>query len=136
VRALFGSRRRGRGRRAAPTARPWSRIAPRAARPRQPIAPEHLTDDEWLIAQRRRGDDFRRRLGVSAAGDYATANHGAAAAGAARVRGGLNAADFVRVVAVQRVTRSGLRGISDAAVAMARVEGLTAHAASIEARTT
>ena len=55
-------------------------------------------------------------------------------AGAARFRGGLTAADFVRVVAVQRVTRAGLRRIAGPAVAMARVEGLTAHAASIEAR--
>ena len=70
-----------------------------------------------------------------AAGDYATgSNHVLPTAGAARFRGGLSAADFVRVVAVQRLTRAGLRGIAGAAVTMARVEGLTAHAASIAAR--
>jgi histidinol dehydrogenase len=102
------------------------------------IAPEHLaTDDEWLIAQRpAAGTIFAGEWAPPAAGDYATgSNHVLPTAGAARFRGGLNAADFVRVVAVQRVTRAGLRGISGAAVAMARVEGLTAHAASIEART-
>jgi histidinol dehydrogenase len=55
-------------------------------------------------------------------------------AGAARFRGGLNAADYVRVVAVQRLTRAGLRAVAGPAVTMARVEGLAAHADSIEAR--
>jgi histidinol dehydrogenase len=101
------------------------------------IAPEHLaTDDAWLIAQRpAAGTIFAGAWAPPAAGDYATgSNHVLPTAGAARFRGGLNAADFVRVVAVQRVTRTGLRGIAGPAVAMARVEGLTAHAASIEAR--
>lgn len=101
------------------------------------IAPEHLaTDDAWLIAQRpAAGTIFVGAWAPPAAGDYATgSNHVLPTAGAARFRGGLNAADFVRVVAVQRVTRTGLRGIAGPAVAMARVEGLTAHAASIEAR--
>ena len=48
--------------------------------------------------------------------------------------GGLSAADFVRVSTVQRLTRAGLRRIAPAAVALARAEGLTAHAASIEIR--
>jgi histidinol dehydrogenase len=101
------------------------------------IAPEHLaTDDEWLVAQRPiAGTVFVGAYAPTAAGDYATgSNHVLPTAGAARFRGGLSAADFVRVVAVQRLTRSGLRGIAGAAIAMARVEGLAAHAASIEAR--
>jgi histidinol dehydrogenase len=101
------------------------------------LAPEHLaTDDAWLIAQRpAAGTIFVGAWAPPAAGDYATgSNHVLPTAGAARFRGGLNAADFVRVVAVQRVTRLGLRGIAGPAVAMARTEGLTAHAASIEAR--
>ena len=101
------------------------------------IAPEHLaTDDDWLVAQRPlAGTIFVGAWAPPAAGDYATgSNHVLPTAGAARFRGGLSAADFVRVVAVQRLTRAGLRGIAGAAVAMARVEGLTAHAASITAR--
>ena len=101
------------------------------------IAPEHLaTDDEWLVAQRpSAGTIFVGGWSPPAAGDYATgSNHVLPTAGAARFRGGLNAADFVRVVAVQRLTRAGLRGLARAATTMARVEGLTAHAASIEAR--
>jgi histidinol dehydrogenase len=101
------------------------------------IAPEHLaTDDGWLVAQRpRAGTVFVGSYAAPAAGDYATgSNHVLPTAGAARFRGGLNAADFVRVVAVQRLTRAGLRGIAHAALAMARAEGLSAHAASLEAR--
>ncbi len=101
------------------------------------IAPEHLaTDDEWVVAQRPlAGTVFVGAWAPPAAGDYATgSNHVLPTAGAARFRGGLSAADFVRVVAVQRLTRAGLRGIAGAAVTMARVEGLTAHAASIAAR--
>jgi histidinol dehydrogenase len=103
------------------------------------LAPEHLaTDDAWLVAQRPlAGTIFVGPWAPPAAGDYATgSNHVLPTAGAARFRGGLNAADFVRVVAVQRLTRAGLRAIAGPAVAMARVEGLTAHAASIEARRT
>ena len=46
---------------------------------------------------------------AQAAGDYATgSNHVLPTSGAARFRGGLSAADFVRVMSVQRVTRAGL----------------------------
>jgi len=102
------------------------------------IAPEHLaTDDEWIVAQRPlAGTIFAGPWAPPAAGDYATgSNHVLPTAGAARFRGGLSAADYVRVVAVQRISRAGLRGIAGASVTMARVEGLTAHAASIDART-
>jgi len=101
------------------------------------LAPEHLaTDDAWLVAQRpAAGTVFVGAYAAPAAGDYATgSNHVLPTAGAARFRGGLTAADFVRVVAVQRLTRAGLRGIAGTAMVMSRVEGLTAHAASIEAR--
>jgi histidinol dehydrogenase len=101
------------------------------------LAPEHLaTDDEWLVAQRpAAGTIFVGAYAPPAAGDYATgSNHVLPTAGAARFRGGLTTADFVRVVAVQRVSRPGLARLAGPAVTMARVEGLTAHAASIEAR--
>jgi histidinol dehydrogenase len=54
--------------------------------------------------------------------------------GAARARGGLSAADFVRVSTVQRLTARGIRRIGPAAIALAHAEGLSAHAASIEMR--
>jgi histidinol dehydrogenase len=56
--------------------------------------------------------------------------------GAAAGRGGLSAADFVRVSTVQRVTRGGLRLVGAHAIALAEAEGLHGHAASIRIRGT
>ena len=50
------------------------------------------------------------------------------------IRGGLSAADFVRVMAVQRVTADGLRRLAPTVISLARAEGLQAHAESIEVR--
>jgi histidinol dehydrogenase len=69
------------------------------------------------------------------AGDYAIgSNHVLPTAGAARFRGGLNAADFVKLVSVQRVTRRGLNTIAKTITTLARAEGLESHARSIETR--
>jgi histidinol dehydrogenase len=54
--------------------------------------------------------------------------------GAARFRGGLSASDFVRVMSVQRLTRRGLAGLAPTILPLARAEGLTAHARSVEIR--
>jgi histidinol dehydrogenase len=69
------------------------------------------------------------------AGDYAIgSNHVLPTAGAARFRGGLNAADFVRLMSVQRVTRRGLAHLAPTVTTLARAEGLQAHALSIDIR--
>ena len=69
------------------------------------------------------------------AGDYAIgSNHVLPTAGAARVRGGLSAADFVRQITVQRLTAKGLRRIGPSVMELARAEGLEGHARSIEIR--
>jgi histidinol dehydrogenase len=69
------------------------------------------------------------------AGDYAIgSNHVLPTAGAARVRGGLSAADFVKQITVQRLSRRGLLTIGPCVIALAQAEGLTAHAASIMVR--
>jgi histidinol dehydrogenase len=69
------------------------------------------------------------------AGDYAMgSNHVLPTAGAARFHGGLNAADFVKLVSVQRLTRRGLGRLSRTITTLARAEGLEAHARSIESR--
>ena len=68
-------------------------------------------------------------------GDYATgSNHVLPTMGAAAARGGLSAADFVRVSTLQKVTPGGLRRIAPAAITLAEAEGLTAHAASMRIR--
>jgi histidinol dehydrogenase len=70
------------------------------------------------------------------AGDYAIgSNHVLPTAGAARFRGGLNAADFVKLVSVQRMSKRGLAAIGGTITTLARAEGLEAHARSIELRT-
>ena len=76
------------------------------------IAPEHAMCDRETVARRltRAGTVFVGTHSAQAAGDYATgSNHVLPTAGAARFRGGLSAADFVRVNSVQRLTRKGLR---------------------------
>jgi histidinol dehydrogenase len=55
-------------------------------------------------------------------------------AGAARARGGLSAADYVRQITVQRLSEAGLRRIAETVMTLAAAEGLQAHAASIAVR--
>jgi histidinol dehydrogenase len=101
------------------------------------IAPEHLVVDREALTQRPivAGAVFVGAFTAQAAGDYATgSNHVLPTSGAARFRGGLSAADFVRVMSVQRVTRAGLQRLAPTIVPLARAEGLRGHAESIEVR--
>jgi histidinol dehydrogenase len=101
------------------------------------FAPEHLVVDRESLARRplTAGAVFVGLFTAQAAGDYATgSNHVLPTAGAARFRGGLSAADFVRVMSVQRITRDGLSRLSGIILPLARAEGLDAHAESIEVR--
>ncbi|CAN5523030.1 histidinol dehydrogenase [soil metagenome] len=103
----------------------------------QRAAPEHVVCDTAAVADRltRAGTVFVGGHSAQAAGDYATgSNHVLPTSGAARARGGLSAADFVRVQTTQRLTAGGLKHISAGAVALAEAEGLSAHAASIRIR--
>jgi len=101
------------------------------------LAPEHLVVDRESLTRRSltAGAVFVGPYAAQAAGDYATgSNHVLPTAGAARFRGGLSAADFVRVMNVQRVTRAGLARLAATILPLANAEGLTAHAESIEVR--
>jgi len=101
------------------------------------LAPEHLVVDRDALVRRpiTAGAVFVGPYTAQAAGDYATgSNHVLPTAGAARFRGGLSGADFVRVMAVQRLTRRGLAGLAPTILPLARAEGLTAHARSVEVR--
>jgi histidinol dehydrogenase len=100
-------------------------------------APEHLVVDDDGVAARIRcaGSLFVGGWSAQVAGDYAIgSNHVLPTSGAARVRGGLSAADFVRQITVQRVTRAGLARIGPSVINLARAEGLTGHAESIVVR--
>jgi histidinol dehydrogenase len=100
-------------------------------------AAEHVVAGTESIARRviNAGAVFVGGWTAQVAGDYAIgSNHVLPTAGAARYRGGLNAADFVKLISVQRLTRRGLNAIGGTVTTLARAEGLEAHARSIEAR--
>jgi histidinol dehydrogenase len=100
-------------------------------------APEHLVcdDDRTAAAVRCAGAIFVGSYTPQVAGDYAIgSNHVLPTNGAARFRGGLHAADFVRVSMVQRMTENGLRALAPTVTTLARQEGLEGHARSIEVR--
>jgi len=101
------------------------------------IAPEHLTvdDDSDVPAVCNAGSIFVGDYSPQSAGDYAAGpNHVLPTAGAARFRGGLSAADFVKVITVQKFFREGLREIAPVVTSLAETEGLRAHAQSVRVR--
>ena len=101
------------------------------------FAPEHLVVESDALIDRPivAGAVFVGPYTAQAAGDYATgSNHVLPTAGAARFRGGLSAADFVRVMAVQRLTADGLARLAPTIVPLAKAEGLRAHAESVQIR--
>lgn len=101
------------------------------------LAPEHLVVDgeARVSAYRTAGTIFVGPWSAQASGDYCTgSNHVLPTGGAGRFRGGLSAADFVRVFTVQRLTRAGIRRIGPSVIALAEAEGLEAHARSVRAR--
>jgi len=100
------------------------------------IAPEHLTTTrEKLPGIVSAGSIFLGDYSAQAAGDYGSGpNHVLPTGGAARFRGGLSVFDFVKVVTVQEISRAGLRKIAPSLLALAKAEGLRAHARSIELR--
>ena len=101
------------------------------------FAPEHLSlhHPELLPLIRHAGGIFLGAASPEAAGDYAAGpNHVLPTSGAARLRGGLSSADFVKVIATQSLTKRGLRDLSSTVTILARAEGLEAHARSVEVR--
>ncbi|MBZ5514267.1 MAG: histidinol dehydrogenase [Acidobacteriia bacterium] len=103
------------------------------------LAPEHLTllDDAVRFLDRieSAGSIFLGGCSPVAAGDYASGtNHILPTGGAARLRGGLSAADFVKAISVQKLSRRGLARLRPAIVTLANAEGLKAHAYSVDVR--
>lgn len=101
------------------------------------FAPEHLSllDPSLLDQIQHAGTVFLGENSPESAGDYvAGPSHVLPTSGAARLRGGLSAVDFVKVIAVQELSRVGLERLTLAIVALARAEGLEAHARSVEIR--
>ncbi len=101
------------------------------------FAPEHLSihDPSLLPGIRHAGSVFVGPFSPEAAGDYASGpNHVLPTSGAARLRGGLSAADYVKVISVQKLSPKALQALTPSITTLARAEGLEAHARSVEVR--
>jgi histidinol dehydrogenase len=101
------------------------------------IAPEHLSVEQKSDIERvnSAGSIFVGQYSTEAAGDYASGpNHILPTSGNAAVRGGLSVNDFVKVITVQELSKTALRELEPAVTALARAEGLEAHARSVETR--
>lgn len=101
------------------------------------FAPEHLSlhDASLLGKIRNAGTVFLGEHSPESAGDYAAGpSHVLPTSGMARLRGGLSAADFVKVIAIQDLSAAALRELGPTITAIARSEGLEAHARAVEVR--
>jgi len=103
------------------------------------FAPEHLSlpeDAENLLKKiHSAGTVFLGPWGAQPLGDYATgSNHVLPTGGWASKRGGLSAADFVKCISVQTITRNGFNHLADAVETLAESEGLTAHRNAVRIR--
>src|SRR5205807_4312235 len=100
------------------------------------LAAEHITvDASDLTLIRNAGSVFVGAYSPQAAGDYASGpNHVLPTGGAARLRGGLSVADYVKIISVQHLSADALRDLAPTITTLARAEGLEAHARSVEVR--
>jgi len=103
------------------------------------VAPEHLSipsASKSLIEKlSEAGSVFLGPWSAQPIGDYASGtNHVLPTSGWARARGGLSVADFVKCSSTQEISRAGLQRLAPVVTAMARAEGLEAHARAIEVR--
>jgi histidinol dehydrogenase len=104
------------------------------------IAPEHvevLTEDPEAVCERidNAGAIFLGPYSPVAVGDYAAGpSHVLPTGGTARWASGLSANDFQRRSSILSFTREGLAHMAGEVRELARREGLTAHAASVDVR--
>jgi histidinol dehydrogenase len=104
------------------------------------LAPEHLelaVDEPQILFDqvRHAGSVFLGRHTPEAIGDYvAGPNHVLPTGRRARFASGLSVLDFMKRTSFIACDRDSLAAIGPAAVALARAEGLPAHAASVEVR--
>ena len=103
------------------------------------VAPEHLSvplASQALVEKlSEAGSVFLGSWSAQPIGDYASGtNHVLPTSGWARTRGGLSVSDFVKCSSTQQISRAGLRTLAPVVSAMARAEGLEAHARAVEVR--
>jgi histidinol dehydrogenase len=103
------------------------------------FAPEHLSlphkGEKLLRKIHSAGTIFLGPWSAQPLGDYATgSNHVLPTGGWARKRGGLSAADFVKCLSVQNISKSAFLRLADTVETLARSEGLLAHRNSVRIR--
>ena len=103
------------------------------------FAPEHLSvpenTEQYFQRIRSAGTVFLGPWAAQPLGDYATgSNHVLPTGGWARKRGGLSAADFVKCISVQTISRSGFLRLADTVETLAESEGLMAHRNAVRVR--
>ncbi|MGA8095580.1 MAG: histidinol dehydrogenase [Steroidobacteraceae bacterium] len=103
-------------------------------------APEHLILEvraprRWLEQVVSAGSVFLGNWSPEPMGDYCSGtNHVLPTYGYARAYSGLSVLDFVKRITVQELSPAGLRSLGPVAVALARLEGLDAHAGAVTRR--
>ncbi|MBS0388674.1 MAG: histidinol dehydrogenase [Proteobacteria bacterium] len=111
-----------------------------AAQVADDYAPEHLllqTRAPRALLDRinTAGSVFLGPWSAEPLGDYCSGtNHVLPTYGHARACSGLSVTDFMRSMTVQELSADGLQSLGPVAVTLARLEGLDAHAAAVEAR--
>jgi len=103
------------------------------------VAPEHLSipavNKKLIEKLSEAGSVFLGPWSAQPIGDYASGtNHVLPTSGWARARGGLSVTDFVKCSSTQEISRAGLQRLAPVVTAMARAEGLEAHARAVEVR--
>jgi histidinol dehydrogenase len=104
------------------------------------FAPEHLeiiTANPLDVLEdiQNAGSVFLGGFTPVAAGDYASGtNHVLPTSGYARVFSGLNVDHFTKKMTVQKISEDGLKSLENCIVSLAKAEGLSAHAKSVERR--
>ncbi|MDR3501369.1 MAG: histidinol dehydrogenase [Legionella sp.] len=103
-------------------------------------APEHLIINRedagtWVEQINAAGTVFLGSWAAETLGDYVTgSNHVLPTNGFARNHNGLSTADFLTRFSVQTIDQEGIKNLGPAAITLAHIEGLSAHANAVEIR--
>jgi len=103
-------------------------------------APEHLElmisdPDKYLHLVTNAGCVFLGEYSTEPIGDYvAGPSHALPTGGTARFSSPLNIIDFIKIIDIVKIDRKGINSIGQAAINIARAEGLEAHARAVEKR--
>lgn len=103
-------------------------------------APEHLIinredADTWVPQINAVGTLFLGSWAAETLGDYVTgSNHVLPTSGFARNHSSLGTLDFLTCFSVQSISQEGIKNLGPAAITLAQIEGLNAHANAVEIR--